>query len=208
LISQGQDPDTPRNQQYIATSRYPREDAQELSASDKKIITKAEDELPALDATINNVKRARELNDEAYTGFGASARGAIGSKLPDGMVPDFVASKKRSEATAEWDQLMSQEAIKMMSDTLKGASTDFEMKKFLNIAADTSQPAKVRDKAMERFLALAEDEKNLRVRRVNDMRGGTYFKPNSGKPITKEEYEKLPRGSKYTAPDGSERTKQ
>jgi hypothetical protein len=160
--------------------RERRAEAPPLTAADRGAIFKAEDAVPALDATIENVKRAKELNKQVYSGFGASARGTLGTNLPDWLVPDAVASPKRGEATAEWDQLMGLEAIKNMSETLKGASTDREMGKFISIAADTTKPPAVRENAMNRFLKLAEQEKQMRVDRVRQLKEGTYFKPDGG----------------------------
>ena len=175
LRAAGMDPSSPEGRKAL----FPRTDTP-LSATDKKAVMAAEDDVPRLDATIANIERAKQLNPQVFSGFGASLRGSIGTGLPDKMVPDFIADPKGSEATAEWDQVMGQEAIKNMSETLKGASTDFEMKKFISIAADTSKPPKVREAAMDRFLNLAKQERELRVRRSNELRSGGYFKPGGG----------------------------
>lgn len=207
LRAAGISPNSPEGRKAL----FPRTDTP-ISATDKKAIFEAENDVPRLEATIANIQRAKELNPTVYSGVGASYRGALGAKFPDWMVPDAVASPKRGEATAEWDQLMGSEAIKMMSETLKGASTDFEMRKFIGIAADTSQSPQVRQNAMDRFLALANKELDLRRRRAGELRSGTYFKPGGGEQggprrVTQEEYNALPSGATYTAPDGSTRTK-
>jgi hypothetical protein len=171
----GIDPTSPEGRKAL----FPRTDTP-ISATDKKEIIKAEDDVPRLEATIRNMQRAKELNPQVYEGFGASMRGSLGAKAPDWLVPDVLANPKAGKATAEWDQIMGQEAIQMMGETLKGASTDFEMRKFLGIAADTSLPGDTRKNAMDRFLALANDELALRKRRAKEIRGGTYFKPEGG----------------------------
>lgn len=175
LEAAGIDPASPEGRKAL----FPKTDTP-ISATDKKIIVDAENDIPRLDATIANVKRAMELNPKVFTGFGASLRGQIGASLPAGITSTHIAPREGAEATAEWDQVMGQEAIKNMSETLKGASTDFEMKKFLGIAADTSKPANVRQNAMQRFLSLAEAERSLRVNRAKELRGGTFFKPGGG----------------------------
>jgi hypothetical protein len=153
---------------------FPRKDTP-MSATDKKAINVAEDELPRLNATIRNIERAKELNPKVFTGYTASLRGSLGTSGIPGS--NMLIDRGAAEATAEWDQLMGQEAIKNMSETLKGASTDFEMKKFISIAADTSKPPEVRKQAMDRFLALAKDELTLRERRIKELRSGDYYKP-------------------------------
>jgi len=158
-----------------------------ISATDKKAIFSAEDDVPRLEATIQNIQRAKELNPSVYSGVGASIRGTMGAKLPDMLVPDAIASPERGAATSEWDQLMGAEAIKLMGETLKGASTDFEMRKFLGIAADTSQPPKVRENAMNRFVDLANKELDLRKKRASGLRSGDYFKPDGGQGVAAPE---------------------
>jgi hypothetical protein len=172
LKATGIDPRSPEGMKLL----YPKTD-NPISAGDKKAIMSAEDDVPRLKATIDNITEAKALNPHVFSGYGASMRGAIGDKLPDWAVPDGFADKKRSEATSKWDQIMGQEAIQMMAETLKGASTDFEMKKFLNIAADTSRSPKVREAAMDRFLKLGNDELSLRQRRISEIKSQTYFKP-------------------------------
>jgi hypothetical protein len=162
-----------------AKALFPRTDTP-LSVTDKKIITDAENDVPRIEATIKNVMRAKELNPNVFTGLTASTRGMLGTSGIPGA--NLIFDKGASEATAEWDQVMGGEAIKNMSETLKGASTDFEMKKFISIAADTSKPPKVREAAMDRFLDLAKAELSLRNKRAADLRTGDYFKPQGAKP--------------------------
>jgi hypothetical protein len=75
---------------------------------------------------------------------------------------------------------MGTEAIKNMSETLKGASTDFEMRQFLERAADVSKSPGVRKEAMEGFLRLAKEELAVRQKRAEQIRGGTQYKPQGG----------------------------
>lgn len=150
----------------------------DLTANDRTAIQKSEDAIPALQATIDNVKRAMELNPQVFSGWGAKAAGEVGTSGIPGA--NMLIDKKRAAATAEWDQLMGSEAIKNMSETLKGASTDFEMRKFISIAADTSKPPEVRQAAMQRFLKLADSEMKIRNNRVNQLRSGTYYQPGGG----------------------------
>jgi len=191
---------------------FPKAEEKPMGASEINEIIKSENAIPALDATIANIKRAKELNPNVYTGFGASTRGAIGAKGPD-WIPDFIASPEKGKATAEWEQLMGGEGIKNMSETLKGASTDFEMKKFLSMSADTTLPADVRQRAMDRFLSLAEQEKGIREKRIEAIKNRTFTKPAApaaavaGRPISKAQYDALPSGETFTAPDGSQRVK-
>lgn len=148
-----------------------------LQAGDKKIITAAEDELPNLDGTLEALKIAKDLNNKTFTGITAGIRGKIGTTVPGaGALID----KDAAMATREWGQVMSGEAIKTMSDTLKGATTDFELKKFEAMMADPSVPPEIRGRMIDRMIKLAEAHRQTKMRRINDLRGGTYFKPDGG----------------------------
>jgi hypothetical protein len=174
LRATGIDPRSPQGQKLL----YPKTDTP-ISATDKREVFKAEDEIPALQGTIETLKRAKELNPQTFSGAGASMRAAVGSSLPDLMVPDFVADKAGSDATTEWKKLMSSEAIRSMADSLKGATTDFELKKFESMLADPATPPKVREAMIIRMMTLAERQMQLKQDRIRNLRGGEYFKPGS-----------------------------
>lgn len=152
----------------------------ELSATDKKAIYAAEDRLPALESTIDTLNRARALNDKAYSGYTAGIRGSIGAKAPDWLVPDFIAAPEAATATNEFSNIMSLEAIKAMSETLKGATTDREMNKFVEMLGDPTTPPETRRNIIDRMLQLAQRQKEIATGRINDLRGGTYFNPRDG----------------------------
>lgn len=209
--------DNPAYNSYVLTGKMPREDAQPLAATDKKLISTAEDELPNIEGTIESLKVARDLNTKTFTGFGAGAKGYIGTAVPGG---NLLVDRDKAMATSEFGKVMSGEAIKTMANTLKGATTDFELKKFETMLADPATPPEIRGRVIDRMIKLAERQKEVQVRRIQDLRGQTYFKPQGGQgaappqaanpqggAITQEQYAALPSGSIFTAPDGTQRVK-
>jgi hypothetical protein len=187
-----------------------------IPAADKKAIFDAEDAVPALQGTIETLKRAKELAPKAYSGYTAGARGAIGANLPDWMVPDAISNPETAKATAELNQLLTGEAIKSMADTLSGATTDQEMKRFTTILADPASPPELKLRTIERMETLAQRQFQIKQSRIKDLRGGTYFKPEGGsapspggvaKPASKADFDALPSGTPFIAPDGSQRIK-
>lgn len=152
---------------------FPRTDTP-ISATDKKAIFQAEDALPALQGTIENLNRALELNDKTFSGFGAGIRGDIASKLPSSIAP------KGAVETAEWSKIMEPEALQNMANTLKGATTDFELKKHIGMLADASTTPSVRKGVIQRMKKLAERKLEIEQSRINDLRGGSYFKEGGG----------------------------
>lgn len=133
-----------------------------LSASDQKVIFAEEDQLPAIDNTIETLRRAKELNTKTYTGFTAGARGSVMSGLGIGG--------EDAKATREFGQIMSMEAIKSMSSLLKGATTDKEMMEFQRLLSDPTTPPDIRQRTINRMLTLAERQKQIATGRINELR--------------------------------------
>lgn len=143
-----------------------------LTTPDKKAIFEAEDELPQIDNTLAVLQRALELNPQTAEGFGATSTGRFGTWLPDSMEPSAAGP------TREYQDLMSLEAVKTMSETLKGASTDFEMRQFMEIIGDVNKPKHIRERALKRMMELAQRKKQVAEKRVNQLRSGDYYQPD------------------------------
>jgi hypothetical protein len=175
LNAAGIDPRSPEGRKAL----FPRTDTP-ISATDKRAIFEAEDAVPGLQGTIENLDKALELNPQTFSGAGASYRAWAGSNLPDFMVPDAIADKKGANATTEWQKIMGPEALSQMASTLKGATTDFELRKFIEMLGDPATPPDIRKGVIQRMKRLAERKLELQKARMNDLRGGEYFKPGGG----------------------------
>jgi hypothetical protein len=155
------------------------------TATDKKELWKSEDELPAIDGTIASLDRALELNEKTFTGVTAGVRGWAGTAIPGaGMVLD----PNAAAATREFNQIMSMEAIKSMADTLAGATTDQELRQFVEILADPSTPPDIRKRTILRMKTLAERQKAIKTQRVKELKGSNG---NGGAPqpvVTEDGY--------------------
>ena len=162
---------------YTAPAQPPKPPT--LQAADKKAIYEAEDDIPVLQGTIEALDRALELNEKAFTGYTAGGRAAIGSNLPDGAVPDWISPKAGADATREFSQIMSKEAIASMSASLKGATTDFELRKFEKILSDPTTPTEIRKRTIERMKMLAERKLKINQARIDELKAGTYYQPDA-----------------------------
>jgi hypothetical protein len=165
----GLTPGTPEWQQFITG------DQQKLGSADKKAIFEAEDALAPLQSQAATLKRALELNDKTYSGIGARTMGQLGSSGIPGA--GYILDANKANATREFDQILSLEAIKSMSDNLKGASTDRELFEFQRILSDPSTPPDIRKRTIERMLSLTERQAQIKQGRMDQIRGNTYFKP-------------------------------
>lgn len=173
----GLTPDDPRYQPFLLTGKFPREDAQELTATDKKAMWAAEDEIPSLDNTIESLDLAKKLNDKTYTGWTAGLRGRLGTNAPGGSM---IFDEQTSKDTLEFNKLMSMEAIQAMASTLKGATTDSELARFVDILADPTTPADIRGRTIDRMKQLAERHRQVKTSRIDSIRGAQQQAPNGG----------------------------
>jgi hypothetical protein len=165
---------------------HPIGDEVKLTATDRKAIHEAEDENVNLGSTIADLKRAKQLAPQAYSGYLARFRGSVGTNLPDWMVPDAVAAPQSAQATTELNQLLSLESVKQMSATLKGATTDRELFEFQRILSDPNSPPELKARTIDRMMTLAERKAATNQTRTDQMRGGTYYKPGGGTPAASQ----------------------
>lgn len=171
IRSRGIDPSDPTAQRYILTGQLP---DPEIKPDERKMIAEAEDAKTELRGTIEGLRRARELAPQAYSGFGATIRGNLGANLPG---PGMIFDEKAAKATVELNKLLSQEAIAAMSASLKGATTDNEMRQFTNILADANASPELKIRTIDRMLKLAESKATTADERIQGIRAKTYFQP-------------------------------
>jgi hypothetical protein len=197
LKASGIDPASPEGRKAL----FPKTDTP-ISATDKKAIFEAEDAQPQIMGTIDALKRALELNDKTYTGYGAEFYGNLGTKAAGAI---GIKPSDQSVATTEWSKLMSSEALQSMANTLKGATTDFELRKFTEMLADPSTDPSVRKSVIGRMMTLAERQQKINEARIKDLRGGDYFKPGqnpTAQQPAKPAAPQMPQGAKQ-AKDGN-----
>ncbi len=177
----GLSPEDPRYESFVLTGKFPREDSQSLTATDKKALWAAEDEVPLIDNTLSALDQAKDLNRRTFTGTGAGILGTIGTNVPGaGMLIDT----DKAKATSEFNKLMSMEAIQSMAQTLKGATTDSELARFVDILADPSTDPDIRERTIDRMINLARRVKEVKSTRINELRGGGISQPGAGKKST------------------------
>lgn len=208
----GMTPDNPGYQSFVLTGKMPREDAQPLTATDKKAILEADEGVLSARTAIDALKKATELSAKAFEGPAAGGRGYAASFL--GESSDL---GKGGIATAELNNVVMSNALGQLKAIFGGAPTEGERKILLDIQGSVNQPHSVRKKIYERAAALAENRLKFNEQRANELRGGQFYKPQGSMnrapvaqpqgTITQQQYEALPSGSPFTAPDGSQRIK-
>lgn len=174
----GLSPDDPRYESFVLTGKFPREDSQSLTATDKKAILEADEMVAANQSALDALSQAEGLSDKANSGWFAGARASIGNNLPDWMVPDIVSSPQSSQATTDMDNAIIGQAITQLKTIFGGNPTEGERNILLELQGSSTMPREVRKQVFSRARALAEKRLQFNNDRAADLRGGTYYKPD------------------------------
>lgn len=178
LIARGIDPKDPRNQQFILTGKFPREDAQPLTATDKKFIEEADDAVFASRNAITALNAAKKLSRPANSGWLATERAWLGNNLPDYLVPDFISSPDSSDATVNYSNIVLGQALSQLKAIFGAAPTEGERKVLLELQASVDKPDKIRQQILDRAIELAQSRLQYYQERADSLRGGVFYKPD------------------------------
>lgn len=171
--------DDPRYQSFVLTGKMPREDAQALTAVDKKAILEADEMVAVNEGAINALKQAKALSPSANAGWFSGTRATLGANLPDWLVPDdYVSSPESSVATQDFDNAIVGQALTQLKAIFGGAPTEGERKILLDLQGSSNLQPEVREKIIDRAIEMAERRLEFNRSRAEDMRGGDYYKPN------------------------------
>ncbi|AZO79633.1 MULTISPECIES: phage tail tip lysozyme [unclassified Bosea (in: a-proteobacteria)] len=177
----GMKPTDPRYESYVLTGKTPREDAQPLTATDKKAILEADEGVLAAQTAIGALKTAKQLSPQALGGWGASGKASVANNLPDWMVPDrLVGSPQKGEATAELENVVTSQALAQLKSIFGAAPTEGERKILMEIQGSIGQPDNVRQKIYDRGIAMAEKRLAFNQQRAAELRGGDFYKSGNG----------------------------
>ncbi len=226
----GLDPNSDAGRAFILTGKLPREDQMPMTAVEKKAVLEA-DELVAANqesarsyqtATVPQVGpdgkpvKGSSINDQAYDGWFAGARAAVGNNLPDAIVPNFIADPDRSKATADLDNLATGNALNSLKATFGASPTEGERAILLELQGSSGKPRAVREGIYQRAKVLAEKRAQINAEKASALRGQQYFKPggqpggsrNAQPKITSDaDYNALPSGTQFVDPNGNLRVK-
>ncbi len=163
-------PDSPEYRSFTLTGKFPREDQQPLSATDKKAILEADEGVLGGQAVIENLRQAKTLSKKAYEGPAASWRGYGTSFL----------GSEAGQATLDLDNLVTTNALGQLKSIFGAAPTEGERKILLDIQGSSSLPDAARQKIYDRAIVAAERRLEFNRQRAADLRGQTYYKPQGG----------------------------
>jgi len=141
------------------------------SAQDRKALFEQQDAYLNSTSAVGALRRAEQLLGEGIdTGYLAGVRTAMGQNDTPGAGL-LGADKELAKRTKEYNDLMTQEAVTAMSQALKGATTDTEMARFIEIMNDPLAHPDVKRQNLTRMLAKANAFLELQRGRIEEMGG-------------------------------------
>lgn len=168
IDSQGGDVNDPKNQQFINTGKYPREDAQPLSASDKKAILEADEMVLANQTALKSLAQAKEASGKAW--------GFKGSGTAASVLAPF---NQSAQDTVDLDNIVVGQALNSLKSVFGGNPTEGERAIMLQLQGSSSLPDAERQKIYDRAIDMAQKRLEFNKRRSDELRGGTYYKPQT-----------------------------
>lgn len=180
----GMTKDDPRYQSFVLTGKMPREDAQALTAVDKKAILEADEMVAVNEGAIDALKQAKSVSKDANSGWFSGTRATLGANLPDYLVPDVVSSPDSSAATQDFDNAIVGQALTQLKAIFGGAPTEGERKILLDLQGSSNLQPEVREKIIDRAIAAAERRLEFNRQRAEELRGNTYYKPKDAATAT------------------------
>ncbi len=168
----GLKPGTHEYSQYVATGQMPQPKDATRAVSELKAIREADTDVGRYTAAEKQLTEALDLIPKAFSGFAAGARGSAGEMFGYGSDREGGVY-----ATQRLKQILDEEAIKAMGDALTGASTDYEMRKFLELYSDSGASPQRKADALRAVIMKIRAQRRLAEARSKDMRTGEYYKP-------------------------------
>jgi len=157
----------------VAQSRAGSGARPKITTIDKKIMDDAVTQNTLLQNTLTNLEEASKLGPDTWSGPWANER----ARLTSWWYGKDGAQNTTADEHLRYQQIMEGEAIKQMSETLKGATTDREMLKFIDIVADPSIPWTDNGKiaALKQVKRFAESVMDMNREKITGIRDGSYW---------------------------------
>lgn len=142
-----------------------------LGTKESTMLKESEDAIQAAMTTSQQLKRAAELNDIAYSGRLSGARKAIGSLIGSDD-PAYVASE-------ELDNLMGRIALGQLKVTFPGAISDSERQVMIDLQGSTSKPREVRSRIWANAIPALGNVISRNSARIEAIKNGYYQTRNA-----------------------------
>jgi hypothetical protein len=173
----GLKPGTPEHRMFVLQGQLPSKTGPD--ASTMKHIFTSQDELPDLKGSIETLEEARSLLGSMYHGRGSQTRSSINQSIP-GL--NIISDPLKAKNTQRFYQIMNEQAINKMSDSLKGSTTNQEMMEFKEMIADPNVSPETKQKTIETMLVRARRHLQIKSQRIRDLGGQVPIDPAPQQP--------------------------
>jgi len=147
-FDEGFKPGTPEFNARVKALQKERSEVK-LTADDRAAIRKSQEAISAGKSLILNLKKAIDINEKAYSGFGAGVRRSIGRNLP------IVGDSEGVKATTELENLMGKNALSQLKIIFGGSPTEGERELLLQLEGALSMSAGERKIIFENAMVAA-----------------------------------------------------
>lgn len=183
-----------------------------MSVTLQKELLESDDAAQSANNVVRTLNAAKKINDKAYSGYFAKSRAVAASNLIPG-------DTSGADATIDVDNMMTGQALESLKLIFGGQPTEGERKILVDMQASVDKTPKQREAIMDRAIAAAERRGKYAQEKAKSIREGRYLteglspmadEPSGSapKPIKSDaDYDALPSGAEFIAPDGSHRRK-
>lgn len=137
-----------------------------MSVTLQKELIESDDNVQQSASAIAALKKAKAINDKAYSGYGASTRAALVSNL---------GGSKSADATVELDNLIGNQALSSLKTIFGGNPTEGERAILLDLQASSSKTPAQRTAIIDRAIKAAEVRAKYAGSKAQSIRSGKYL---------------------------------
>jgi hypothetical protein len=137
-----------------------------MSATMQKELFEADDTVQSSKNVIGLLKNAQDLNDKAYSGFGAKTRASIRGQLPG--------DTSSADSTIDLDNIMTGQALESLKAVFGGMPTEGERKILMDMQASADKTPTQRKAIMDRAIKAAENRQKFNEQKAKSLRDGSY----------------------------------
>ena len=138
-----------------------------MSVTLQKELLESDDVAQSSKAIIGTLQQAKQINNEAYSGYGAKARATLASNMPW--------QSKGADATINLDNMMTGQGLDQMKTIFGAAPTEGERKILMDMQASADKTPEQRTAIMDRAIAAAQRRGEFAKQKAKAIRGGTYL---------------------------------
>ena len=138
-----------------------------MSVTLQKELLESDDVAQSSKAIIGTLQQAKQINNEAYSGYGAKARATLASNMPW--------QSKGADATINLDNMMTGQGLDQMKTIFGAAPTEGERKILMDMQASADKTPQQREAIMDRAIEAANRRGAFANRKAQAIRNGTYL---------------------------------